>query len=221
MKIDNGQLSELVTQVNGEGNPHLLLAPTSSIPTNLSIPSSWVDLLLRADAHRHVTEVLWTNASSVLPKTVAAVEEKLQALAILATDTRSPSLIYIFTKSGEIFARRGYIPAKQLPMFTKRLPVDLSAVYGIHNGWIDVFSGDTGFLPIEEWNLLGESSIGTQDGFLEVFVTGGSSLGFDLSESPSKSYVVWSDEDVEEAFNFWGRLDSWMACSFDDMDPNS
>jgi len=129
--------------------------------------------------------------------------------------------MYIFTKQGEIFARRGYLPIEKLPPVSGQLPIDLSIVYLIHNGWVDLFSGDTGPLPTEEWQVLGRSNADGQDGFLEVFSTGGNAMGFDIAESPAKSYIIWSDEDVDPVDDFWSRLDSWMADGLGGMDRNS
>ena len=46
-------------------------------------------------------------------------------------------------------------------------------------------------------------------------------MGFDLSEHPAGSYIIWSDEDVEPIDDFFGRLDSWMADQLREMDRST
>jgi hypothetical protein len=173
------------------------------------------------NAHKQVTNLLWSRGAQVLPQVVAAIQERLQAVGILVTDAKPPSLVYVFTKKGEVFARRGYPASASLPAVNKQLSVDLSIIYAIHDGWVNLFSADTGPLPTEAWEILGKSQPDAQDGFLKVFSTGGNAMGFDLSEHPAGSYIIWSDEDVEKVDDFWGQLDSWMSRGLQEMDGST
>jgi hypothetical protein len=220
MPFDVTQLADLTDAVRSEGNPRALLAPAPTLPLGLNVPPLWRDLLARNDAHRRASTMLWTGGGRVLPRTVRAIQEALQAVGLLITDSKSPSLLYIFTDNGEPFARRGYPPAETLPAVGKRLPVDLSSIYRIHDGWVDLFGGDTGPLPTAEWQILGSSEGDIDDGLLQVFSTGGNHMGFDLSQHPAQAHIVWSDGDVESVDDFWERLDSWMADELEEMDRN-
>ena len=176
---------------------------------------------MRDDAHRQAASLLWPSAARALNRVVTAMGETLQAVGLLTTEIKRPSLVYIFTKRGEVFARRGYLPSENLPPLSSKLSVDLSVFYRIHDGWVDFFSGDTGPLPVEEWQVLGKSETDTEQGFLEVFTAGGNGIGFDLSEDPSGSYMISSDEDVTPVDDFWGKLDSWISAELQEMDRST
>lgn len=221
MRFDSGQLTELIDQTRWERSPQLLLAPIMALPSGHILPHVWRELLMQQDAHKQVARLLWTGVADVLPRVVATIEEKLQAVGLLTTELKGSSLVYIFSKSGEIFARRGYLPVEKLPTVSSRLSIDLSAIYRIHNGWVDLFSADTGPLPVEEWQVLGLSQSDRQEGFLEVFTAGGNALGFDLSEDPAGSYLVSADEDVSRVDDFFWRLDSWISGELQEMDGNT
>jgi hypothetical protein len=208
-------------QVVSEESPDLLLAPLRALPPSLALPQAWHDLLKLDDAHRQAAKLVWAGTEGKLPQLLGALEKKLQAIGLLITATKKPSLLYIFTKENELFAWRGYLPSEHLISVCGQLSVDLSAIYRVHDGWVDLFSGDTGFLPIEQWRILGQSQVDGVEGFLEIFSAGGNGMGFDLNERPAKPYVVWSDEDVEPIIDFWGRLDSWLSGELDDMDHNT
>lgn len=217
MRIDETHLSELLDNVTSEGNPRLLVAPVAISEIRV-VPMIWQELLTSPNADRLITRTLWAPVAQLLPKTVASIENKLRGLAILSTEKKRPSLIYLFTKEGDFFARRGYPPVTQLPEISRKLSVDISPLYDIHDGWVDFFSGDGGTMPINEWQVLGESAPGRRDGFLEVYSTGGSSLGFDLSESPASPYAIWSEGDVEPLESWWNKLDQRLANNLEPFD---
>jgi hypothetical protein len=218
MLIQPEQVAELLEQVSHEGYAQIQWAPLSTMPNGLQIPQTWRELLVRDDAAEQITAALWTSAQAVLPAIIAQLRRVTQAVGLLTTDRGRPSLIYAFTKDGEIFARRGFVPNAHMPPIHKNFAIDLSPFYRVHDGWIDLFSGDTGFLPMSEWQTIGTD--GENNGFLEVFVAGGNSIGFDLSERPAGSYVLWADEDVARLDDFWAKIDLWISDELKEMDPN-
>ncbi len=221
MNVDSDHVREIEEAVSAEGEPRLIVPSMEVIPSDPRIPSAWIQLLKEVDVIEHVTGNLWKDAIEYLPKVVSALERKLQGVGILLTNTTSPSLVYLFVKRGELFARRGFLPIEDLPEGIRQLPIDLLPVYRIHDGWVDFFSADTGPLRTKDWNVVGESIRGAGDGFLEVFTTGATALGFDLSEDPAEPKIIWSDGDVESIDNFWGRLDEWIAGELHEMDDRS
>lgn len=218
MLIDLKQVARLTQAVAEEGNPRMFFAPLPVLPTGLVLPRAWQDLLVQDNPHKQVLNLLWTSGAQVLPRVVATLRETLQAVTLLITDLNRPSLIYIFTKKGRVFARRGYPSVESLPPVNKQLSVDLSPIYSVHDGWVDIFSADTGPLPVDQWEILGSSQPNVQDGFLRVFRTGGNAMGFDLTEHPAGSYIIWSDGEVEEVEDFWEELDSWISGQLEEMD---
>ena len=169
----------------------------------------------------HMDEIqqIWGPLRSCIPQTVDVVTTKLRGLAALVTDAQPPSLVYLFSQDDETFAHRGYAPASSLPEISRHLPVSLIEFYEVHDGWVDLFSGDMGLLPTGDWQVIGREE-GVSDGFLELFLHGGSALGFDLDNSPPTACILWSDGNVENVDDFWGRLDRWIALNLEDMDDN-
>jgi hypothetical protein len=218
MKPDSDDVREIEEAVSAEGEPRFIAAPAEVIPLESEFPFAWVQLLKSADLNEHAISSVWNDAVEYMPKVVSEMCRKVQSVGLLLTKTMPPSLVYLFLKNGELFARRGFLPVDHLPEISQKLPVDLLSVYRIHNGWLDLFSGDTGPSRTEDWNVIGESRRGAGDGFLEVFATGTSALGFDLSENPAEPNVIWSDGDVELVDDFWSRLDEWIAAELRGMD---
>ena len=221
MRNETQVVAELTEAVRAEGNPRLFLAPVSPLPAGVLVPRAWQQLLMDQNAHKQTTNLLWHRGAQVLPQLVASIHDRLQSVGLMVTDGKPPSLVYVFTKNGEAFARRGYPATASLPALSKQLSVDMSIIYAIHDGWVNLFSADTGPLPTEEWEILGKSQPDAQDGFLKVFSTGGNAMGFDLSEHPAGSYIIWSEGEVERVDDFWGRLDSWLSRGLQKMDPST
>lgn len=220
MPFEHGQLDELLIQVRSEGNPKLFMAPVSPLPERLALPVSWREVLEDEEAYRIAADRIWRPVQDVLPRIVAAIKNHLQGLGLLLTDSKEPSLVYLFTKQDGIYAHRGYLPTQTSLPWYSRLPRDLSRLYRVHNGWVDIFSGDTGPLPASDWKVLGASTERASDGFLEIFSTGGNGMGFDLEEDPPGCYIIWSDDEIEVVEDYWRRLDSWVAEGIEEMDNN-
>jgi hypothetical protein len=221
MHFDKDQLTKFMERLKVEGNPQIFLSPVESMPANLVLPRAWSDLLVMEDAHRSVVKSLWSEGAEVLPTLTSAIERSVQAVGLLVTDLKEASLIYVFTKGDSIFARRGFLPCSTLPPINSQLSPDLSTIYRIHNGWIDLMSYDTGPLPTDQWYTVGNSQPSLRDGLLIVFRTGGNVMGFDLSERPANPYILWSGGKVEKVDDFWEELDSWLSIGIEKMDKNA
>jgi hypothetical protein len=219
MPFDHGELTDLITQIAVEGDPRILMAPIDEASLRSAIPEQWRVLLTERQSHLRTADLLWRPAESILPRLIGVLRETLQGVGLITTNRRNASLLYVFTKEGELFARRGFPPIDKLPSVSGVLPVNLLDFYQIHNGWVDLFSGDTGLLPLDEWQIVGREN-GDGQGFLEIFTTGGNGMGFDLGETPPTPYIIWSDEDIERVEDFWSRVDSWLATGLQSMDTN-
>ena len=219
MPLTQDQTDELLEQAEPEGNAVLLPAPTAALPAGAAVPAAWRALLARPDAHRRVVQELWGPVARRLPATAHMLSSRVQALALLLTDSEPPSLLYAFTESADVFAHRGFAPAEALPPEAAKLPVDLTELYRVHDGWVDLFGGDAGPLPASKWRRVPSLRDPGAGGFLELFTHGATSMGFDLTETPPQCLELrGGDEEVERVADFWARLDEWLSADLEDMD---
>ncbi|MBV9342191.1 MAG: hypothetical protein JO159_15065, partial [Acidobacteria bacterium] len=77
MAFQKLQATEVLEYVEGEGNPEIFVAPLKKLPDHLELPQRWRELVLEERAEERVSEHLWTQVRSVLPRTVAAITQRL------------------------------------------------------------------------------------------------------------------------------------------------
>ena len=219
MPLERDQIKAVLDTLAPEGNVRLELAPVERVSRNC--PRAWQNLITRETAEiRQSLPTTWGPMANRLPQTVAAWQNILQGVAYLTTDQRPPSLLYFYRRGTEIFAYRGYAPVELSRPETNSLPPAISEVYKVHNGLIDVFSWAMGPLPEVDWHYLSDDPTTPAGSFLVLFNNGGgASVGFDLSEEPALSYVVWPDDPPNLAPDFWGAIDDWMASGLKGADP--
>jgi hypothetical protein len=208
MKFDSEGLADLLEQVEHEGHPRLFFWADDAIRHLAQVPKEWKDAQQAMD-FRKAWSHLWIDLKQQLPRTIKLLDKKVVDLGVLVTDRSGPSLLYLFGGGRDVYARRGYSPVRTLPDISKRLPVDLYPLYGVHNGWVDFYSNESGPLPVERWKRFGAE--GDKEGFLEIVSKGSDSLGFDLDEHPAKPYILRPDDDaVTPVEDFWQKLDAWL-----------
>lgn len=205
----------ILEQVADEGDPRLIL-PQDKLPARDAIPASWARILAQPNAHELVLSELWDPVKSLLPATLGALRKNLGEVALLLTESRPPSLLYVFDVDGDFYAHRGFAPVTTLPDLGVRLSADLLPFYRLHDGWIDFFSNDFGPAPSSQWQRIGMDEKG--GGFVGIFGNGSAALGFSLGAGGGTAYALWpGDEEVEEVPDFWAALDEWMAEQLNDL----
>jgi hypothetical protein len=217
MILSQDAYDSILEQVSHEGDPLLILPPQDQLPARADIPASWARILSKPDAHKLVLAELWEPVKTLLPGTLDGLKKKLSGVALLLTASRPPSLLYLFGLDSNFYAHRGFAPVSRLPELGVRLSADLQPLYGLHDGWVDFFSGDFGPVPSGQWRHIGAEEDGT-GGFLGIFSNGSAALGFDLEDGTGDAYALWPDDDeVEEVPDFYAALDQWLAGQLKDI----
>jgi hypothetical protein len=218
--FDSDAVQMLLEQVASEGEPRLYL-PGDDLPDALaSLPSAWRNLVTQDESPADFVHQWWKPLGAMLPATIELLERKTSVVALLLTRTEPPSLVYCFGTDKTFFASRGYLPLVdcEKKLHPLALATDLTPLYIVHDGWVDFFSGDGGPSRFASWRKVGGQS-GSSDSFLEVYVNGSSSAGFDLTVSPAPAYSLLPDEnEVEPIPDFWAWLDDALATTLEDLD---
>jgi hypothetical protein len=210
------QIDELLEQLDLEGHPRIVPIVDAAA---VEVPAAWQELVGRADAHRRVVSALWSTLEPRLPNTVRQLTRRVRALALAVTEAHPVSLLYLFSGDHELYAQRGFPPAASLPPAAARLKVRLGEFYRVHDGWVDLFGGDGGPRPVAAWRHVPP---GDPEGFLEIYSSGTTSLGFDLGETTPGCYEIIPDEDrVEPLADFWAALDERIVQNLEDLDSNA
>ena len=182
-----------------------------------TLPQPWIEMLAANIEPAKFVERWWAPVQDRLPETVQLLKQKTSCLVLLATRQKPLSLVYCFGTDKGLFANRGFLPVSDARSINRRdLPVELGALYQIHDGWLDFFSSDDGLLPINEWRMLG-SKTGTPP-FLEIYLNGNTSMGFDMSSRPARAFSLLPDEEiVEPVGDIWAWLDEAFAAGLEDI----
>jgi hypothetical protein len=225
MKLSKAEMQEILDRVADEGSAKLLDWP-SEPPA--ACPESWLGAWREAGGRsRAFARAMWSPCAGLLPMAVEMLESKLMGLMMLSTRQRPLSLVYLFEEGDEIFAYRGGPPAKSIPASAAKSGVDTTFWSKVHDGWVDLYSEDTGPLPTADWQEIRAEDGGAAE-FLVLFSNGPEALGVDLvanSASPKgKSGPLMcrrlAEDGIEEiglAAGFWGEADSWIAATLEDL----
>jgi hypothetical protein len=216
--MDLKVLNELTRYVEWEGDPNWVGVPAD--PTVLSrtgVGPFWQDLLTAQITMQERVSRLWSGLEKLMPRSRAVFAEKSIGHALLRTRESTFSLVYLFEAAGDLTARRGYLPAAQLPPVSSYFPVDLKPLYGVHDGIINLMSYDGGPLPTRQWKTLVDKDTG-EASLVKIALDGSEAFGFDISESPCLAYVVRPDEEeVEQVEDVWAFLDDLLASPLEDL----
>ncbi|NML16531.1 hypothetical protein [Azohydromonas caseinilytica] len=209
MDYDSEAIADFLEEVEHEGHPKVYVSMKNGLAAIGTLPDSWQALREHEDVVDAVRQ-LWQPVAHRLPMTLAALQRKLAGLAFLVTDSARPSLLYLFDEGRDLMARRGFWPLDKLPAPGDELDTDLSRLYRIHDGWVNIFGAIGGPLPAQQWTVIGKAP-GIK-GFLQVYSNGSQSLGFDLDETPAKAFAMDTEDDtVEPVDEFWAELDDRLA----------
>ncbi|MCW6007862.1 hypothetical protein K1W54_25455 [Micromonospora sp. CPCC 205371] len=189
----------------------LPLSATKSELAAAGVPAGWVELMSRSVSAVELIAQLWRPARAVLPRTADRFT-RVHDVAVLSTRQRGASLVYLFRSAdGTQTLWRGFAPATALPPIAARFPIELSALYSVHDGLVNFYSYDGGPLPCAEWRALTESDA-SDPSLVVIAQDGPRAFGFDVSQSPARAYDVDPEEDdVTLVVDPWAFLDDMTA----------
>lgn len=214
-RLDDDAVDLLLDNVEAEGAPVLRVAGEELGP--VEVPEPWKDVLEGAEEPVTFIQRIWAPLSSLLPRTLALLPKKISAIALLQTETRPQSLLYLFGLDKELYANRGFLPSRKFTELARRYSLEpqLAAFYGVHDGWVDFFSLDAGLLPASDWRF----GPPEEAAFLEIYRNGSDSLRYDLSTKPPSLVALQPDEEVVQSVqNLWPWLDAAYAETLDDLE---
>lgn len=186
----------------------LVLAPIDAAGEAIArkgrVPESWIRALTHPTATEALTEVGWDSASAMLPRTVDALRNRLSGLGIMLIKGEPPSLVYFFAGPEDVGAFEGYAP-RTSPR-RKPQPPELAVLQEIHDGWYEFHSGEVGWMPVDEWEVMGDKG----ETFTAVAMKGSDFAGFETKTL--KAHVLLTDEQVVEMPDSLAeQLDEWSA----------
>jgi hypothetical protein len=183
----------------------------SGVAKRIGVPPAWVEALTGPPMNSEQILTLWTPLAKVMPRTRLAYAAHCVALVAVQTGAHPLSLLYCFDLGTSWMAQRGFLPGGHLPKVARRFPVDLSPLYALHNGLVNMSSEQDGPLPMEQWTAIPDQQGGE---LIEVLSEGGRGLGFDMSVDPVRSYWLDADSEkdpVREVKDPWAFMDEFMA----------
>ncbi len=222
-------------------NP-VLLTSTAEIRADMNIPRDWVEMLRQQKEGVKSWVSPWAAYQNLLPGVYNFLQNKVRGVCVLLEAQKSPSLIYVYSQDGENYLHRGYPPlGDRVPKgqqgFWGNLPPDLQKFYSqLHDGWIELYSGAIGPLPVEDLGLLSDGDWDIEPGDLKklpfrlhevitVFNNGGGDyIGLDFGQRPKPvedCALVWWHEnprhpDIDQ--NFWALMDGWISGQMEGVD---
>lgn len=218
MSLNRSEIAEIIAAVEVEGKAQLHLAPLREAV--VGSPPQWQAALTAENPSKELWEGVWKPFATKLPRTVAALKKSLLGLGFLSTRSKPPSLVYFYKREGAIYAYRGFVPTLLQSAEATLIPNEFLEFYHLHNGFVDLFSDAMGPLPETKWFYLSDDKSEPAGSFLAVFNNGGGArFGFDLSERPPLSYIVWPDQPPTVTPDLWIALDEWMAAGLQQADP--
>ncbi|HEX6842554.1 MAG TPA: hypothetical protein VF113_13545 [Stellaceae bacterium] len=215
---DSEAIELLLENVAAEEDARLIFQGEQGA-TAAGLPQAWIDMLTKPGKPAEFIDRWWAPVRDRLPATIGLLKQKTSSIGLLTTRQSPASLVYCFGTDKSLFANRGFMPVRDYAQAVRgrELPLDLSALYRIHDGWVDFFSSDDGLLPIGKWHVLGGK--GGVPPFLEVYLSGSTSMGFDIASRPARAHALLPDEDtVEPVGDVWAWLDEALANNLEDLD---
>jgi len=184
----------------------------------IGVPQAWLEALTEPAPISEQILRLWDPLAKVMPRTRLAYAAHAVALVMVQTSAHPLSLLYCFDLGNGWMAQRGFLPRGQLPASASRFPVDLSTLYALHDGLVNIASKEDGPMPVQEWHAIPDNQGGE---LMEVLSEGGRGLGFDLSVDPVRTYWLDADseeEPVREIKDPWAFMDEFMASWLEGME---
>ncbi|MEO6237664.1 MAG: hypothetical protein ABIQ52_11745 [Vicinamibacterales bacterium] len=177
----------------------------------IGVPPAWLQALTGPATTSEQILSLWTPLAKVMPRTRLAYAAHAVKLVTVQTSTHPLSLLYCFDLGTAWTAQRGFLPAGALPPIARRFPVDLTLLYALHDGLVNVASEEDGPMPLEQWRAISDSAGGE---LMEILSEGGRGFGFDMSVEPVLAYRLDADSEeapVREVKDPWAFMDEFMA----------
>jgi hypothetical protein len=177
------------------------------------VPAAWVAALDRATVHEALADLGWPDVATIVPKTVASLHDKLAGLGVLLARGEPPSMLYFFIVDDEVIAFEGMRPSVARAAAKPARPEALTRIQRLHDGWFDFYSGDVGWMPEEEWQVIGAAR---PDGarLIGIASKGSALAGFEPGELGAPARVLWPDEDlVETPASVFDTIDEWIAAA--------
>jgi hypothetical protein len=195
----------------------LLLAPIddagAAAARKARVPEPWVRALAQTTLAPALTELGWDQAAAVLPRTTAALHERLSGLGVMLARGEPPSLIYFFAGVEDVGAFEGFAPKAAAPRKPRPRPSELAPLQAIHDGWFEFYSGEVGWMPEEDWEVMGEKG----ETFTAVAMKGSAMAGFETATL--QPHVLLPDEQkVETPASLAALLDEWSVDAIDEAD---
>src|SRR5687767_10682447 len=150
--MDPSRLSELSPFVEWEEDVQWLAAGAEDARLgSWEMPAQWQRALGMSVSIAQRIVTLWSGLEPLLPRTIMAFAEKACGLCLLRTRQRGLSLVYVFNNADTLTAYRGFMPLHALPPIASQFPVNLTPLYGLHDGLVHFMSHDAGPLPVSQW----------------------------------------------------------------------
>lgn len=177
----------------------------------IGVPPAWLEALTGPTTISEQILNLWMPLAKVMPRTRLTYARHTVALVAVQTGTHPLSLLYCFDLGTAWTAQRGFLPSGPLPAIASRFPIDISTLYELHDGLVNISSEEDGPMPVDQWRAIADNQGGE---LMEVLSEGGRGLGFDMSVDPVRSYWLDADSEkdpVREVMNPWAFIDEFMA----------
>lgn len=187
---------------------------TIPVPESLTsdVPEAWRDLLEGRIELLDFIEIYW-GASGAFPETKKAMCNKLQEIGLVRNkDPKKYELLYVFYLNDTMSLYSGGEPTSFSKEEYGKICDDLNTLYNIHSSFLDPCDGITGY-SVDNLDVLSEKNESDEETrFLKVFEVGSNYMGFDLLDTDSGAYILWSsEEEVEKVDSFLEEVDEWLA----------
>lgn len=219
-QLSASEMEELQATLSAQGAVRLVPAGDLAIKSMHDLPHAWRHVLADRDAAPFNVIAHWSKLLDLLPRTLVELERCLHDVALVFGLLHGPALLYVFRQSDDILGQLGYMPASPsewhgIPEWPRAL---LQEFYTIHDGWIDLYAGDGGPLPVSEWQAINVPE-GAGSSLLVTYADGGHFVGHAVEYGVQSSYVLWPEDDaVEKIESFWRHVDERLAASLEDCD---
>ena len=181
------------------------------------VPDRW-RLALACQGAPEALDILgWGDLAPHLPATLALLRERLAGLGVLLPQSQTPSLLYFYVVAGDVQAFEG-LPAQAPEADALPRPTSVATVQRVHDGWYDSVSGDLGWLPEAQWQVIGQ--LRADDArFIGMASKGSALVGFEAGTPGQPAHVLWPDEGlVESPAGVFDSVDTWAAAALQPAD---
>ena len=204
-------------------NVRIVLARTAEADWRKSdrvrVPAAWVVALAAANADDALAALGWLGVETIVPKTVAQLRYKLAGLAALVARSEPPSLLYFFELEEELMVFEGFLPVQTDRKNDEPRPDEVTAMQALHDGWFEFYSGDVGWSPEEEWQVIGAARADGEK-LIGIASKGSGVAGFEPGEPGAPARVLWPDDGrVDIPPRVFHTIDEWIAAALQAARP--